>query len=258
MDDYVSFNAQAWDYEASKGNIWTDGCTVEQVEKARKGELDIILSPCKRVPHAWIADTKGKKVLALACGGGQQGVLLSAFGADVTVFDISPKQIEQDARIAEREHLKLEAIQGDMRDLSMFADESFDLIFNPTSTCFIEDVHLIYRQCHRILKPNGMFLTSAINPALYLFDEKKVIKNKMRVKYTIPFSDTKSLSEKELQKRLKKHDTVEFSHTLDDLIGGLCRSGFSIVDFYSDSSGFVLMDSYVHDCYLSMRAKKNE
>ena len=258
MDDYVSFNAEAWDHEASNGNIWTDGCSSEQVEKARRGELEMILSPCKKVPSAWISGAKSKKVLCLACGGGQQGILLSAYGADVTVFDISTKQIEQDARIAKRENLQLLTLQGDMRDLSQFSDESFDLIYNPTSTCFIDDVNHIYRQCNRILKPRGELLTSAINPALYLFDEKAVLKNKMRVKYTIPFSDLKSLGKKELQRRLKKHDTVEFSHTLDDLIGGLCRSGFALIDFYSDSSGFTLMDGYVHDCYLSIRAKKVE
>ncbi len=257
MEKYTTYNAEAWDYEALKGTMWTDGCTSAQVQKAREGELDMGLSPFKRVPHSWIAETRGKEVLCLASGGGQQGILLAAYGARVTVFDISEKQLAQDALIAEREGLTLVTEQGDMSDLSRFADKRFDLIFNPTSTCFIDDVQQVYRQCNRILVDGGALLTSATNPALYLFDEKAAMKNKMKVKYTIPFSDLSSLSKKELAKRLKKHDTIEFSHTLNDLVGGLCAQGFSIIDLFTDTSGFMMMDSYVHDCYLAIRAIKS-
>ncbi len=257
MENYTTYNAEAWDYEASRGNIWTDGCTPHQVEQARKGSLDMILSPFKRVPHAWIADTKGKNVLCLACGGGQQGILLAAYGANVTVFDISTRQLSQDASIAKREGLTIAIEMGDMCDLSRFTDKQFDLIYNPTSTCFIDDVQLVYQQCNRILKDGGSLLTSATNPALYMFDEKAALKNHMRVKYTIPFSDLTSLSEKELIKRLKKHDTIEFSHTINDLVGGLCNQGFFITDLYTDQSGAYLMDSYVHDCFMAIRATKS-
>ncbi|NBK22399.1 MAG: SAM-dependent methyltransferase, partial [Spirochaetia bacterium] len=88
------------------------------------------------------------------------------------------------------------------------------------------------------------------------FDEKRALKNKLRVKYTLPYSDLKSLSEKQLQKRMQKHDTVEFSHTLQDLLGGVTDCGFSITDLYTDTSGCMMMDSYVHDCYLALRACK--
>lgn len=256
MKTYTSLNAKAWDYEASKGNIWTVGSTAEQVQQARDGHLDMILSPFKKVPHSWVADMKGKNVLCLACGGGQQGVLLAAYGAHVTVFDISDQQLAQDAAIAERESLTIALEKGDMRDLSRFPDAHFDFIYNPTSTCFIDDVQSIYRQCNRVLKQGGTLLTSATNPALYIFDEKAALKNKMKVKYTIPFSDLHSLSKKELQKRLEQHDTIEFSHTLQDLVGGLCANGFAITDLYTDKSGCYIMDSFVHDCFLAIHATK--
>ena len=49
---------------------------------------------------------------------------------DVTVFDNSLKQLEKDAFVAERDKLKIKTVQGNMRDLSMFADESFDTVLN--------------------------------------------------------------------------------------------------------------------------------
>ncbi|MDT4761605.1 class I SAM-dependent methyltransferase [Sphaerochaeta sp. PS] len=256
MEKYTTYNEQAWDFEVGRGNMWTDGCTAEQILEARKGNLMMSLSPFKQVPHSWIAETKGKEVLCLACGGGQQGILLASYGAKVTVFDISSEQLKQDATIAKREGLTIAIEHGDMSDLSRFSDQRFDLIFNPTSTCFIDDVQKVYHQCNRILKDGGTLLTSATNPALYMFDEKAAVRGKMKVKYTIPFSDLKSLSEKELLKRLKKHDTIEFSHTINDLVGGLCKQGFSIIDLYTDTSGCLMMDSFVHDCYMAIRAKK--
>jgi ubiquinone/menaquinone biosynthesis C-methylase UbiE len=257
MDTYVVANKKAWDYESKRGNIWTDGCTPEEVQNARNGNVQCILTPFKKVPQTWLGDTQGKKILCLACGGGQQGILLSASGALVTVLDISERQIEQEKNMAEREHLSIEALQGDMLDLSRFPDESFDLVYNPTSTCFIDDVEKVYNQCSRVLKKDGYLLTSVTNPILYIFDEKKEKKGKLIVKYTIPFSDIKSLSKKELKKRLEKYDTIEFSHTLHNLLGGLCRNGFSIIDLYSDVSGCEILDSFVQDCYLAVRAKKN-
>jgi 2-polyprenyl-3-methyl-5-hydroxy-6-metoxy-1,4-benzoquinol methylase len=70
-------------------------------------------------------------VLCLASGGGQQGPILAAAGARVTVFDNSPQQLAQDRFVARREGLTLETVEGDMRDLSVFADVSFDLIVHP-------------------------------------------------------------------------------------------------------------------------------
>ena len=61
----------------------------------------------------------------------------SVSGYDVTVFDNSPEQLNQDRTAAEKFRLKLKTIEGDMRDLSVFDDETFDLVFNPCSTAFV-------------------------------------------------------------------------------------------------------------------------
>ncbi|MDQ0256328.1 2-polyprenyl-3-methyl-5-hydroxy-6-metoxy-1,4-benzoquinol methylase [Evansella vedderi] len=50
---------------------------------------------------------EGLKILCLPSGGGQQGPILAAAGADVTVIDISKKQLEQDGKVAKRDGLTL-------------------------------------------------------------------------------------------------------------------------------------------------------
>ena len=76
----------------------------------------------------------------------------------------------------------------------------------------------------------------------------------MKIKYTLPFADEISLSKKELEKRIRKGDTIEFSHTLETIIGGLNDAGFVIAGFISDGSSFEPIDSFLHDCYLAFRA----
>ena len=103
----------------------------EEVAEARKGNWKIILTPTKPIPQSWYPEIKGCDVLCLASGGGQQGPIFAAAGANVTVFDNSPKQLERDRVVAERDNLQIKTVQGDMADLSVFADESFDLIIHP-------------------------------------------------------------------------------------------------------------------------------
>ena len=256
MKEYIKDNAIAWDFENSKDNFWTIGVNEKQFNLAKNGDLQIYLSPIKFVKPEWVSDIRGKKILALACGGGQQSIMLSAAGADVTVLDISKKQIETDIETAKKYGLDIKAIQGDMQDLSMFADCTFDMIFNPTSTCFISEVQKTYDECYRVLKIGGTFLTSATNPILYIFDEKKEFKGKLKVKYTVPYSDLKSLKKSDVEKMIKRHDTIEFSHTWDILLGGLFEAGFIVDDMYTDLSGLEIVDSFVHDCYFALHAKK--
>ena len=255
MDTYQRLNAKAWDYESRSGNFWTLAVTKEQVEKARNGEMEMYLTPGRFVDPQWIFPFLGKRVLLLGSGGGQQAVLLAAAGCEVTDLDISFAQLETDRMCALRYGLEVETIQQDMQDLSVLGGRTFDLIFNPTSTCFVEDVEKVYQQCARHLVPGGTLMTSATNPAIYMFDESKALHNKLEVKYTIPYSDIHSLSKKRLEKMEKTNDTFEFSHTIDSLVGGLCRAGFTITGFATDTSGNEAMDSFLHDCYFAIRAK---
>jgi ubiquinone/menaquinone biosynthesis C-methylase UbiE len=256
MKDYIKNNAKAWDFENNHDNFWTVSVDANQVEEAKKGILKMYLTPMKFVKPEWVNNVKGLKILALACGGGQQSIMLAAAGADVTVLDISKKQIQSDIETAKLNNLNIKTFVGDMQDLSIFKDESFDMIYNPTSSCFISDVQKTYNECYRVLTKGGTLITSATNPILYLFDEKKEQKGKLKVKYTIPYSDLKSLSQKDVQKMIDKHDTFEFSHTWDILLGGLFKAGFIVDDMYTDLSGLEIIDSFIHDCYFALHAKK--
>ena len=90
-DAVSSHNRDAWDAEVERGNRWTVPVDHETIEAARRGRLEVLLTDSRAVPAAWFPDLDAGAVLCLASGGGQQGPLLAAAGANVTVMDNSPK-----------------------------------------------------------------------------------------------------------------------------------------------------------------------
>ena len=121
-------NKAAWDHAVSEGtNPYTKVVSPKQVADARQGTWSLYLSGCKPVPKDWFPSLRGLKVLCLASGGGQQAPILAALGATVTLLDASPNQLAQDQFVAERDNLIIRLVEGDMADLSAFADDSADL-----------------------------------------------------------------------------------------------------------------------------------
>jgi len=254
--DVRSYNRDAWNREVETGeNRWTQPVSSEVIEQAKHGEFDILLTENIPVPHHWFPSLKGADVLCLACGGGQQGPILAALGANVTVFDNSPSQLKQDQLVAEREALSLRTVEGDAADLSMFADESFDLVFNPCSTVFMPDVRAVWKECARVLRSGGILMTGSINPIHYIFDLFKADEGVLEVAHAIPYSDLTSLSKEDLQEYLDKGLPVEFGHSLTDLLGGQLDAGLVITHMYEDT----MLDSPLHNyhpSYLATRALK--
>jgi len=236
--DIRAYNRTAWDREVERGNQWTVPVSDAAIAAARQGQWEIILTPSKPVPRAWFLDIAGADVLCLASGGGQQGPILAAAGANVTVLDNSPGQLAQDRLVAERHALSIATVEGDMADLSMFADRSFDLIVHPVSNVFVPDVRPVWKEAYRVLRPGGALLAGFTNPAVYLFDYDLADRTGvLQVKYALPYSDLKHLPAEQRQRYLENEEPLEFSHTLEDQIGGQLDAGFVLTGFFEDAYG---------------------
>jgi SAM-dependent methyltransferase len=233
--DVRGYNQEAWDREVERGNQWTIPVGPDVIEAARQGEWTVLLTDTKPVPRAWFPEMEGADVLCLASGGGQQAPIFAAAGANVTVLDNSPKQLAQDQLVAERESLDLKTVQGDMRDLSAFADGNFDLVFHPVSNLFVPEVRPVWAEAFRVLRSGGILLAGFLNPAVYIFDlDLADTTGELRVKYELPYAAATSLSEEELRGQLERGEPLEFSHTLQDQIGGQTEAGFLIAGLYED------------------------
>jgi SAM-dependent methyltransferase len=229
------YNSKAWDKYSENNIEWSIPVSSEEIKRARNNDWEIILTPIKAVPRDWFGDIRGKNVLCLASGGGQQAPILAAAGANVTSLDNSAKQLEKDKFVAKRENLEIRLEKGNAADLSRFADESFDLIFHPCSNCFMENLAPIWQECFRVLRRGGMLLSGFNNPIVYIFDRFSEENEKvLKVRHKLPYSDLESLSEDEKNQMIEKNEAFEYSHTLDTQIGGQIKAGFLIAGFYED------------------------
>ena len=256
-DSVQAYNRAAWDAQTQGGNQWTIPVSPDEVNRARSGDVRVVLTPTRTVPASWLGELRGKRVLGLASAGGQQGPLFAAAGADVTIFDNSPAQLGQDRFVAERNGLQMRLIEGDMRDLSCFGDESFDLIFHPCSNCFVPEIKPVWRECFRVLKPGGELLSGIVNPVVFAMDLEQERAGKVVLKYRIPFSHFDHPEDPELRSLRAGGEPLDFGHTLEDQIGGQLEAGFHLVSMFED--GWPADKSPIHalmNCYIATRARK--
>ncbi|HEX6625390.1 MAG TPA: class I SAM-dependent methyltransferase [Pyrinomonadaceae bacterium] len=254
--DVREYNRRGWDGEVERGNPWTVPVGPEVIEAARRGEWRVHLTEQRYAPREWFpADMKGVRVLCLASGGGQQAPILAAAGARVTLLDNSPRQLDGDRMVAARDRLDIDIREGDMRDLSAFADESFDLVFHPVSNLFVPDVRPVWREAFRVLRRGGHLLSGFLNPALYVFGSETEEHDKLEVRFTLPYSDLTSLTAEERARLLPNDEPVEFGHTLEDQIGGQLDTGFLLDGFFEDRHVELRIAHYM-PTYIATRAFK--
>ena len=234
MVNILQFNKDAWNKQVDAKNRWTTPASPAEIKSAKSGKWQVVLTPCKPVPKSWFPRMKGSDVLCLASGGGQQAPIFAAAGANVTSLDNSPKQLEQDQFVAKRDGLKIRTIEGDMADLSVLADESFDFIFNPVSNCFIPELKPVWNETFRVLRKGGTMIVGFCNPVEFCFDGELAKKGIYQIKHSLPYSDLTSITEEERIRLYGIDEPIEFSHTLEEQISDQLEAGFCLTGFFED------------------------
>ena len=246
---YQDINAATIDRWIEEGWEWGTPISHETYVKATEGKWDVVLTPTRPVPHEWFGSLAGKKVLGLASGGGQQIPVFAALGAECTVLDYSEKQLESERMVAEREGYPVSLVRADMTKPLPFADESFDLIFHPVSNCYVKEVRPIFRECFRVLKPGGVLLGGFDNGINYILDEKEEY-----LQNCLPFNPLKN--PEQMRQLEAAGDGVQFSHTLEEQIGGQLEAGFLLTDVYEDTNGAGRLHEHGIPTFWATRAVK--
>ncbi|MCR4676167.1 MAG: class I SAM-dependent methyltransferase [Sphaerochaetaceae bacterium] len=229
-ENYQDINSRTIDRWADEQWEWSIPVTHEEYLEALNGKWEVKLTPVKSVPHSWFPDMKGLKILGLASGGAQQMPLFTALGSRCTVLDYSSRQIESELMVARREGYSINAVRADMTKPLPFEDNSFDLIFHPVSNCYIEKVEPVFKECARVLRNGGVLLCGLDNGVNYITDgEEEKICN------SLPFNPLKN--EEQMKLLLDEDCGIQFSHTLEEQIGGQLKAGFILTDLYEDTNG---------------------
>jgi SAM-dependent methyltransferase len=247
--NYTDINASTIDRWIEEGWEWGVPIDHETYLKALSGEWDVLLTPTKPVPHEWFGELKGKKLLGLASGGGQQMPIFAALGADCTVLDYSEKQLESERLVAQREGYRIRIVRGDMTKRLPFDDGEFDIVFHPVSNCYVKDVLHVWRECARVLKKGGVLLSGTDHFVNHLVDD-----DEERIVNRLPFDPLENPGQ---MKQLEENDCgVQFSHTITEQIGGQLKAGFRLTDMYEDTNGSGRLHELNVPTMLAMRSVK--
>jgi SAM-dependent methyltransferase len=251
-DRYQDINAAAIDRWAEQGWEWARPVGHGALRQARSGDWEVYLTPTKPMPRAWLGELAGRRVLGLASAGGQQGPIFAAAGAKVTILDYAPVMLEQDRLVAEREGLDIRLVHADMTRPLPFDDESFDIVFNPVSICYIREVEPIWREVARVLAPGGVFVTGFDTIVNFLVDEAEE-----RIVWRHPFDP---ITDPEVRAFLADEEgglgSMQFGHDLTETVGSLLRVGQHIDDLYEDANGEGRLHEMSIPTYLAIRAHK--
>ncbi len=248
-NNYTDVNSKFIDQWVEIGWEWGQPISHEIYEKAMNNDWFVLLTPTKPVPKDWFCNMKDAKVLGLASGGGQQMPIFTALGAKCTVLDYSQKQLDSEIEVAKREGYSIQTIRADMTQPLPFEDNSFDLIFHPVSNCYIEDVLPVWKECYRVLKKGGILLAGIDNGLNYLFNDDET-----ELAYKLPFNP---LKDKKLYEDSIKNDWgIQFSHTIEEQVGGQLQAGFTLTDIFQDTNGLGRLHEFNAPSFYATRAIK--
>ncbi len=187
----------------------------------------------------WLPSSlRGLEVLCLAAGGGKHGPIYAAAGASVTVVDLSASMLDLDRQVARERKLHLELIQSSMDELTMLKNDYFDLVIHPVSSCYLPTLKQVFSEIVRVCRPGGLYMSQHKSPRSL----QSSLQPNLDGRYELLFPECQSADNSGAlppapPSRLREAGTDEFVHSLTDILGGICRAGFSIEDFFEPNEG---------------------
>ncbi len=199
-------------------------------------------------------DLRGLRALELACGGAQNSVTLSKWGADVVAVDFSPNQLRHALSIRRDEGAKFDLVAGDMASPTMFRPESFDLALSSFGWEFVPDLAGCVGACAELLRPGGRLLMATVHP-LSAFDWD-IVGRTLRV--TDYFHPPVEVWEDPVP---EGHTPgLTFFRTIEELVGAVTDAGLSVerlIEPYPLSEDEVGASPYAGEYWADHRERLN-
>lgn len=178
--------------------------------------------------RGWLPESvEDLNVLCLASGGGWQSILYAVAGANVTVVDISDSMLELDKREANRRGLSVTTLRGSMDDLRMLESQTFDVVHQPVSSCYIPDLIPMFSEIARVLKDDGIYISQHKQPTSLQISHKN---DRHQFVIGVEYYHRGPLPA-QIDRSYRESGATEYLHRMEDLIGGLVRSNMILEDF---------------------------
>lgn len=226
MDEVADYNCKRWKALAEANALFTRPHLDLTPETARES-ID---------PNGLLGDVKGKTILCLAAGGGQQSAAFALLGAKVTVSDLSPEQLERDKAASTHYGVTIQTVQADMRDLSMLPRETFDIVYQPYSINFVPDASVVFAEVAKVIKPDGLYHFAVANPFTQGVNEAAW--NGRGYEITTPYIDGALIEYPDsdwVYDREQASEAIapprEYRHTLSGVLNSLIEAEFQLIHF---------------------------
>jgi hypothetical protein len=129
------------------------------------------------------------------------------------------------------------------------------------STCYVDDLWSTYCEVARVLRPGGLYISQHKQPMNL---QASLEPNGGRYVVELPVQGNLSATPPASPSRLRETGTREVIHSLQSLLGGMCRAGFSIEDLTEPQHGKLDQPagSFGHRCafippYIRVKARRN-
>lgn len=168
-----------------------------------------------------LGTVKGKKILELGCGGAQCSIAFAKKGAVCTGIDISKEQLKYAEKLAKKNKVKIKLIKGNIQTLRGIKSNSYDIVFSAYAFQYIPNLTKCFKEVHRVLKKNGVFVFSFDNPFYLTLNTKtgKVEKS---------YFKTGRHEEIETWPDGSKHKFVMYYRKVSDIYNSLMESKFFV------------------------------
>jgi ubiquinone/menaquinone biosynthesis C-methylase UbiE/ADP-ribose pyrophosphatase YjhB (NUDIX family) len=111
-----------------------------------------------------LGEVRGRRVLVLGCGGGEDAIALARRGAQVVGIDLSDERIRFARELAQKEGLVVPFVQGNIEELPDVDSESQDIVVSSHALNYVEHADRCFAEAFRVLKPGGLFVFSVQHP----------------------------------------------------------------------------------------------
>ncbi len=164
MEDWLKQVKDRWN--ATSDSQWYNSLRTDEKIKELVMHPETAFHPrVYSLLNKYMPDFKGKKILLPSSGDNHAAFAFALLGADVTSADISERQLENAAVIADKLNLDIEFICDNTMELSEIKNDTYDLVYTSNGThSWIPDLMTMYQNIDRVLKSGGYSVMYDVHP----------------------------------------------------------------------------------------------
>jgi SAM-dependent methyltransferase len=169
--------------------------------------------------RAAVGDVRGLSVVDLGCGTGRHAIWLAGSDTSVTAVDFSEGMLAEARAKPGADRVRF--LTHDLHQPLPLPDSAFDLMVSGLVLEHLQDLDGFFREAHRVVRPSGRAIVSAMHPAMLLRGSQ--------ARFTDP--DSGELIQ-----------PGSLPHQLGDFVMAAVRAGFKLdgVDEYAPDAEFAI------------------